>query len=111
MMFRLLGLSSEFAAAAALSSFDAAVTIAHRLPLLASGYGNDEAIRMVSEKFEAAMHGSLDAVVVAGALLGQAATGQLSAHELPAGFLMVGQAALAPAYQKVRANAQRLSQR
>jgi hypothetical protein len=110
-MFRLLGLSTEFATAAMLSSLDAAVTISHRLPLLASGNGQDEAVRMVSEKIEAAVRGSLDATVVAGALFGQVATGQLAAHELPEGFLMVGQAALAPAYSKVRANAQRLSQR
>lgn len=110
-MFRFLGLSTELATAAMLSSLDAVVTISHRLPLLASGNGQDEAVRMVSEKFEAAMHGSLDATLMAGALLGQAATGRLAAHELPEGFLMVGQAALAPAYRKVRANARRLSQR
>jgi hypothetical protein len=110
-MFRLLGLSTEFAAAAVLSSIDAAVTISHRLPILASGNGGEEAVRMVSEKIDAAVRGSLDATLVAGALLGQVATGRLAAHELPEGVLMVGQAALAPAYQKVRANARRLSQR
>ena len=110
-MFRFLGLSTEFATAVMLSSLDAAVTVSHRLPILASGNGQDEAIRMVSEKIEATMRGSLDAAVVAGTLFGQAATGQLAAHKLPEGFLMVGQAALAPAYSKVRANARRLSQR
>ncbi|WP_060832926.1 hypothetical protein [Blastochloris viridis] len=81
------------------------------MPILASGNGHEEAVRMVSEKIDAAVRGSLDASVAASALFGRAATGRLNADELPEGLLRVGQAALAPAYQQVHANARRLSRR
>ena len=109
MFTRLLGMSTEFTAAAALSSFDAFVTIAHRIPILASGRGHDEAFRMVSEKVEAAIQGSFDATLAAGELFGRAATGNLHATDVPEGLYTVGKAALKPAYTRVRANARRLS--
>lgn len=109
MFNRLLGISTEFTAAAALSSFDAFVTITHRLPILASGRGHAEAVRMVSEKMEAAVLGSFDATLAAGELVSRAATGKLRATDVPEGLFKVSKAALAPAYSRVRANARRLS--
>jgi hypothetical protein len=92
-----------------------AVTISHRMPILASlpfwphPDGLIEANRMVVEKFEAMAEGSLAASQQFAALTMRAATGRANPAEIATGMMAVAFAAAKPAQRRARANARRLS--
>jgi hypothetical protein len=93
-----------------------AVTISHRMPMLASlSFWPDpdnilEANRMVTEKFEAMAEGALAASQQMAALGMRAALGKADAGDIATGMMAVAVAAAKPAQSRVRANAKRLSQ-
>lgn len=92
-----------------------AVTISHRMPILASltfwpsPENLLEANRMVMEKFEAMAEGSLAASQKMVELSLQAAMGKANASDIATGMMAVAVAAAKPAQRRVRANAKRLS--
>lgn len=108
-------ISAEVAAVAALSSYAAWVTLAHRVPMMAAASvsptpeHNAEAVRMVTEKIEAMVEGSFAAGLATGTLLGRAAMGTLPASEVAHGLYGITRAAMAPGVRRVSANARRLS--
>jgi hypothetical protein len=105
----------HFAIDAAFASVHTAVTLWHRLPMLAfaslapSPATRKETTRMISEKAAAVVEGS----VAAGAELMKAATraaaGRLSSKQVGDAAVAVTAAAMKPAFRRVRGNAHRLS--
>lgn len=94
---------------------DSAVTIGHRMPMLAAmpfwpSFAHAlEMQRMVTEKMAAFVEGSLAASQEAAGLTMRAALGRADAAELTSGALSIALAASRPARRRVRANARRLS--
>ncbi|GLS19250.1 hypothetical protein GCM10007874_22670 [Labrys miyagiensis] len=92
-----------------------AVTISHRMPILASltfwphPDSLKEANRMVMEKFEAMAEGTLAASRQMVDLSLRAAMGKADADDIATGMMAVAVAAAKPAQRRVRANARRLS--
>jgi hypothetical protein len=97
------------------SGFDAGATIAARAPMfLAAGFNPvgaeaREVNAAIAEKATAAVDGAFSASAKIGELWFRAAFGALSANEAATAWLDVCDAALAPARQRVRANAKRLT--
>lgn len=92
-----------------------AVTIGHRMPMLASlAFWPDpenliEANRMVVEKFEAMTEGALAATQQMAALSMRTALGKADVEDIASGLMAVAVAAAKPAQKRARANAKRLS--
>ena len=92
-----------------------AVTIGHRMPILATlpfwPHPDNliEASLMVTEKFEALAEGAVAATGEMAALGLRAAFGRADAQDLASGLISVAVAAAKPAQRRVRANARRLS--
>jgi hypothetical protein len=95
----------------------AGVTIAHRMMMLgdpaafALPAGQVEAMRMVSEKMDAATEGSLAAAAETGRFMMRSAFGGISPDEIARGLLTIGVAAAKPAARRAKANARRLARR
>ena len=94
---------------------DSAVTVGHRLPMLAAMPffpGPDlvlEANRMVTEKLAAVLEGSFAATSEAMALTTRAVLGHSNPLDLATGMLSIAITAARPTRRRVRANAKRLS--
>ena len=92
-----------------------AVTISHRMPILASltfwphPESLNEVNRMVMEKFEAMAEGTLAASRQMADLSLLTAMGKANADDIATGMMAVAVAAARPAQRRVRANARRLS--
>jgi hypothetical protein len=104
--------AATLSASAAVAS---AVTITHRVMLMSDPAtawdmsSRGEAMRMISEKMDAATQGSLDAAFEVGRLAMRSATGRMSTDDVAHGLLAIGVAAARPAARRARANAKRLS--
>ncbi len=104
--------AATLSASAALAS---AVTITHRVMLMSDPAtawdlsSRGEAMRMISEKMDAATQGSLDAAFAAGRLALRSASGRMSTDDVAHDLLAIGVAAGRPAARRARANAKRLS--
>ncbi|MDP2801152.1 MAG: hypothetical protein Q8O26_04635 [Phreatobacter sp.] len=104
--------AANLSASAAVAS---AVTITHRMILMSDPAtawdvsSRGEAMRMISEKMDAATQGSLDAAFAVGRLAINSATGKMSTDDVAHGLLAIGVAAARPAARRARANAKRLS--
>ncbi len=97
------------------ASHASAVTIGHRMPMLATlpfwPHPDHliEASRMVTEKFEAMAEGAVAATGQMAELGLRAAFGKADAQDLASGLMSVAVAAAKPAQRRVHANARRLS--
>ena len=106
---------------AAWSAFDigqaSAVTVGHRLPMLAAMPffpGPElliEANRMVTEKLAAILEGTFAASGETFALATRTAFGRTDADDLANGMFSIAAAAANPAHRAIKANARRLSRR
>jgi hypothetical protein len=107
----------HFAIDSAFAGIHTAVTLWHRLPMLAfaslspSAKTRKEATRMISEKAAALVEGSVAAGAEVMKAATRAATGRLSSKEAGAAAVAVTAAAMKPAFRRVRGNAHRLSRR
>ena len=95
---------------------DAMTTIAMRLPMIAaeglSGRPpSAEMKRMVGEKVEAALQGSVNGTRAAGSLVLRALLGQMNPTRLAHDIMGVADAVQSPARRRVKANAKRLTGR
>lgn len=114
-MFRATQLSLNLMQGTASASLAAAVTVMHRLPMLAAAMVDptperaQEVAKMVGEKVEAAIEGTLAAFSESARIAGSLASGHMLPHEMLEGALAVTSAASHPAMQRARANARRLS--
>jgi len=106
-----------FAADAALAGVATAMTLWHRLPMMAlhallpTAKGQREQDRFIPEKTAAMFEGALEANAEAVRLLGAAALGRLSASELAEAPFAIAAAGMQPAFRTVRGNAKRLGRR
>lgn len=93
----------------------ASLTIAHRMTMLsdpsamANTKNHAEAMRMVTEKMDAAAEGSLAAAAEVSRFVMRSAMGRVSPDDIAHGLMKIGVAATKPATRKVKANARRLS--
>lgn len=98
----------------ATTAWAAGITIANRMalmalpPWIATDARRDEATRMVAEKLDAAVEGTLAAGFAAQRMAISAAFGQLGPDAAMRAAIGVGIAAAKPAARKARANAKRL---
>lgn len=100
------------AAAAAKAGADVATTLAFRLPILFAAPTFSSALewqRAVTEKMAALSLGAFGAGAACQALALKAAAGRVPADAVAAEVLAIADAALAPGYRAVAANARRLS--
>ncbi len=105
---------SRLATATTMAGVDTAVTLWFRLPILLarpSGHSAAEWTRAVAEKTVACHHGALDAAVTGQKALLDMMTGRMAADHLTHAMLDMAEAATAPAFRTVKANARRLSRR
>lgn len=110
--------AAQMSIAAMEASFAAAVTIAARAPIVAEGLSRPsaesigETQRMVFEKVEASIEGSMAAGEALCLLWMKAAFGGVrQPTDLALGLTDVAKAATRPAHKRVRANARRLTRR
>jgi hypothetical protein len=105
----------HMASLSATTAIAASLTIAHRMTLMidpvamADHSGQAEALRMVTEKMDAATEGSFAAAVETGNFVMRSALGRLSPDDIAHGLMKIGAAAAKPATRRVKANARRLS--
>jgi len=92
-----------------------AVTLGHRLPMLAAApfFPEPETLaeinRMITEKVAATLEGSFAAAGETTALALRAAIGRAGPMELATAMLTITEAVTKPVHRRVRANAKRLS--
>ena len=104
--------ASQFAENTAESGYDAAVTIAARTSRAALGHRDSavESVRMVREKVAAAAEGAMGAGLAFGAfMLASALRGGATPIDVTHAWFDMAEAAAAPAWRTVGANARRLS--
>ena len=104
--------ASQFAEHTAESGYDAAVTIAARTSRAAFGHRDTsvESIRMVREKVAAVCEGAVGAGLAWGAfVVASAMRGGATPVDFSNAFFDMAEAAAAPAWRTVGANARRLS--
>ncbi|QCK87297.1 hypothetical protein E8L99_16805 [Phreatobacter aquaticus] len=105
----------QAASVSASAAMAASLTIAHRMTMLADpsamsdSKNHAEAMRMVTEKMDAAAEGSFAAAAEASRFVMRSAMGQVSPDDIAHGLMKIGVAATKPATRKVKANARRLS--
>jgi hypothetical protein len=116
--FLLTSRAARMSIAAMEASFAAAVTIAARAPIMAAGLSRPsvetvgESQRMVLEKVEAVIEGSMAASHAMVLLWTAAALGGVRRpSDLALGLTDVARAAAQPAHKRVRANARRLTRK
>lgn len=116
-MFRATLMSFDLMQGVAAASVATAVTLMHRLPMLAAAVVDPtpertrEAATMVGEKVDAAFEGGFAALSESMRLAGSLASGRVMPHQMFEGALSLTTAASRPAMTRVQANAKRLSQR
>jgi hypothetical protein len=100
------------------AGLDTAVTLWHRLPMLASAYGaqsewsdTPELNRMVTEKTAAMVEGAFAAQMEIVKLAGAAMTGSLKVQDIQHMPAAIAAAGLRSAFRTVKANSRRLSRR
>jgi hypothetical protein len=104
--------ASQFAENTAESGYDAAVTIAARTSRAVYGHSDTsvESARMVAEKVAAACEGTMGAVLAWGAfVMASALRGGATPADFSHALFDMAEAAAAPAWRTVGANARRLS--
>lgn len=105
----------DAATQSATTAFAASVTIVHRMALLATPtmlvgpFKQAEAMRMVSEKMDAATEGAFEAAIETNRLMIRSAFSPIGPDEFARSLVAIGTAAVKPAARRARANAKRLS--
>ncbi|WP_181706195.1 hypothetical protein [Chthonobacter rhizosphaerae] len=103
---------SRSAHSSATAAFDVATTLWFRMPILfaaPTASSMKEWERAWSEKVEAAMNGTIAAGLATQRMGMMMAAGMVAAEALPIEMLRITEAATAPGYKAVAANARRLS--
>src|SRR5215210_6975734 len=106
--------SVALAASLGRAGLDTAVTVWHRLPMLAAAYAaqsTPELNRMIAEKTTAMVDGAFAAQMEIVKLAGAAMTGSLKVQDIPHVPAAIAAAGLRSAFRTVKSNSRRLRRR